>query len=75
MTIFIYKYSSFIFTGNIDLLRKYKVPLGGDQLTRVRLQEARNLRTLSVTPEKRFDDLNPIVCEMWHSKQDFLEVS
>ncbi|KAL5013819.1 hypothetical protein ScPMuIL_008089 [Solemya velum] len=33
--------------GNIDLLRKYKVPLGGDQLTRVRLQEARNLRTLS----------------------------
>ncbi|KAL5017472.1 hypothetical protein ScPMuIL_007061 [Solemya velum] len=59
--------------GNIDLLRKYKVPLGGDQLTRVRLQEARNLRTLSVTPEKRFDDLNPIVCEMWHCKQDFLE--
>lgn len=59
--------------GNIDLLRKYKVPLGGDKLTRVRLQEARNLRTLSVTPEKRFDGLNPIVCEMWHSKQDFLE--
>ncbi|KAL5016965.1 hypothetical protein ScPMuIL_006554 [Solemya velum] len=53
--------------------RKYKVPLGGDQLTRVRLQEARNLRTLSVTPEKRFDDLNPIVCEMWHCEQDFLE--
>ena len=50
------------------------MPVGGDQLTRVRLQEAKNLRTLSVTPEKRYDDLYPIVCEMWHSKQDFLEV-
>ena len=48
--------------------------VGGDQLTRVRLQEAKNLRTLSVTPEKRYDELYPIVCEMWHSKQDFLEV-
>ncbi|KAK6175941.1 hypothetical protein SNE40_014314 [Patella caerulea] len=59
--------------GSLEILRKFKVPVGGDQLTRVRLQEAKNLRTLSVSPEKKFDDLSPIVCEMWHSKQDFLE--
>lgn len=59
--------------GNIDALRRYGVPVGGDQLTRVRLQEAKNIRSLAVTPERRYDDLHPIVCEMWHSKQDFLE--
>lgn len=59
--------------GNTDILRQVKVPIGGDQLTRVRLQESKNLRTLSVSPERRFDDLHPIVFEMWHNKQDFLE--
>lgn len=59
--------------GNTDVLRKFGVPVGGDQLTRVRLQEAKNIRCLSVTPERRLDDLHPIVCEMWHNKQDFLE--
>ena len=58
----------------IDVLRKFGVPVGGDQLTRVRLQEAKNIRCRSVTPEKRLDDLHPIVCEMRHNKQDFLEV-
>lgn len=62
-------------TGNLEILRKFKVVLGGDQLTRARLQEAKNLRTISITPERRFDDLNPIVIEMWHMKQAFLEVS
>lgn len=61
--------------GDVELLRKYKCVIGGDQLTRCRLQEAKNLRTLSDTPEKTFEDLYPIVCELWHSKQDFLEVS
>lgn len=61
--------------GNVELLRIYKCVIGGDQLTRCRLQEANNLRTLSVTPEKRFEDLYQIVCELWHSKQGFLEVS
>jgi hypothetical protein len=65
----------YLCTGNADLLRKFKVPVGGDQLTRIRLQEAKNLRILSITPEKRFDDLHPIVCELWHSKQDLLEVN
>lgn len=57
------------------MLRRYGVPIGGDQLTRVRLQEARNIRSLAVTPERRYDDLHPIVCEIWHSKQDFLEMN
>lgn len=60
--------------GNSEILRKYQVVVGEDQLTRVRLQEAKNLRSISVTPERRYDDLNPIVFEMWHNKQDFLEV-
>lgn len=63
------------FRKHIDALRRYGVPVGGDQLTRVRLQEAKNIRSLAVTPERRYDDLHPIVCEMWHSKQDFLEVN
>ena len=49
--------------------------VGGDQLTRVRLQEAKNLRNIAVTPKRRFEDLNPFVVEMWHNKQDLLEVS
>lgn len=57
-------------TGNLEILRKFKVVLVGDQLTRARLQEAKYLRTISITPERRFDDLNPIVIEMWHIKQD-----
>lgn len=64
----------FSISGSEELLRKFQCVVGGDQLTKVRLQEAKNLRTLSITPEKRFDDLNPMVCELWHSKQDFLEV-
>lgn len=73
---YLYFHQTFKFaSGNIDALRRYGVPVGGDQLTRVRLQEAKNIRSLAVTPERRYDDLHPIVCEMWHSKQDFLEVN
>ncbi|XP_060578320.1 uncharacterized protein LOC132735396 [Ruditapes philippinarum] len=59
--------------GSEDTLHKYRVPVGGDQLTRVRLEEAKNLRTLATTPKKRFEDLHPFVIELWHTKQDFLE--
>ena len=61
-------------SGSEDLLQKFKVPVGGDQLTRVRLEEAKNLRTLATTPKKRFHDLHPFVIELWHVKQDYLEV-
>ena len=49
--------------------------VGGDQLTRVHLQEAKHLRNIAVTPKRRFKDLNPFVSEMWHYKQDLLEVT
>ena len=49
--------------------------VGGDQLTRVRLQDAKNLRNIAVTPKRQFEDLNPYVVEMWHNKQALLKVS
>ncbi|KAH3814500.1 uncharacterized protein LOC127835962 [Dreissena polymorpha] len=60
--------------GSEDVLHKFGVTVGGDQLTRVRLEEAKNLRALATTPNKRFEDLHPFVIELWHTKQDFLEV-
>jgi hypothetical protein len=60
--------------GDINVLKKFHVPLGGDQLTRVRLQEAKNLRCLATSPASRFEYLEPIVVELWHIKQDMLEV-
>ncbi|KAK3099953.1 hypothetical protein FSP39_012447 [Pinctada imbricata] len=65
--------SSTTLAGGNTALEKYGVLLGGDQLTRVRLDGAKDLRYLSPTPEKRFDHLKPIVCELWHLKQDSLE--
>ncbi|KAK3093760.1 hypothetical protein FSP39_019826 [Pinctada imbricata] len=59
--------------GNTDLLDKYKVTLGGDQLTRVRMQDAKDLKALSTTAQGRLAHLEPVVCELWHLKQDFLE--
>jgi hypothetical protein len=40
----------------------------------VRLEEAKNLRSLATTRKKRFENLDPIIIEFWHMKQDFLEV-
>lgn len=62
-------------SGSNSLLRKYKIVVGGYQLTRVCLEEAKQLRSLSTTPKKRFDNVHPFVIELWHTKQDFLEVS
>lgn len=50
-----YIYFSPRITGNLEILRKFKVVLMGDQLTRARLQEAKNLRAVSITPERRFE--------------------
>lgn len=48
--------------------------MGGDQLTRIRLKEAKALRGLSPDWKRRFEDLDHIVVELWHVKQDLLEV-
>lgn len=60
--------------GNISKLEKHSAIIGGDQLTRVRLQGAKHLRALAPEKRKRFEHLFPIVCEMWHIKQDLLHV-
>lgn len=56
------------------MLQKHGAVLGGDQLTRERLQNVKNIRFLALTPEGRFEHLNPIVIEHWHVKQDLLSV-
>ncbi|XP_076090697.1 uncharacterized protein LOC143062794 [Mytilus galloprovincialis] len=56
--------------GDLD---KLQVPVGGDQLTRVRLQGAKSLRAGAFTAEDRLEHLTPIVVEMFHTLQDFLE--
>ena len=53
---------------------QFRVIVDGDQLTRVRLTGAKNIRTLAPDPHKRFKPLLPFTIEMWHNKQDFLEV-
>ena len=50
------------------------IPVGGDQLTRVRLQGAKALRSGAHTKEQRLDYLYPVIIEMFHTIQDFLEV-
>ncbi|KAH3803124.1 hypothetical protein DPMN_156826 [Dreissena polymorpha] len=62
-----------LFSGSEDVLHKFGVTVVGDQLTTVRLEEAKNLCALATTPNKRFEDLHPFVIELLHTKQDFLE--
>ena len=50
------------------------VPVGGDQLTRVRLDGAKSLRAGAHTRAERFENLCPILVEMFHMQMDFLEV-
>ena len=65
---------NFDHTGTSDQLRKFKVVVGGDQLTRVRLEGAKDLRMLSISEAGRLQHLHPVICEFWHMKQDLLEV-
>ncbi|XP_033748132.1 uncharacterized protein LOC117333109 [Pecten maximus] len=56
--------------GELDHLQ---VPVGGDQLTRVRLQGAKNLVAGALTPKDRLEHLYPVIMEMFHTLQDLLE--
>lgn len=58
-----------------DEFDKLRVPVGGDQLTRVRLDGAKCLRLGSPSARESFDNLFPVVIEMFHTQMDFLEVS
>lgn len=53
---------------------KVMVTVGGDQLTRVRLDSAKNLRAGVHSSIERFEHLHPIVEELFHVQQDLLEV-
>lgn len=57
-----------------DPLVNIKVPCFGDQLTRVRLAGATDLRAGSHTPQDRLDHLYPFRIVDWHTKRSFLKV-
>ena len=57
-----------------DPLANVKVPCFGDQLTRVRLAGAKDLRAGSHTPQDRLDHIYPLRIVDWHSKRSFLKV-
>lgn len=56
------------------MLDEFGVIASGDQLTKVRFEGAKKLRLMSPTTSGRLDHLRPVVIELWHLKQDYLEV-
>ncbi|XP_046578506.1 LOW QUALITY PROTEIN: uncharacterized protein LOC124286205 [Haliotis rubra] len=52
---------------------RLRVPLGGDRMSRVRLQGVKALKEETHTVQSRFDQLEPVIVEMFHILQDFLE--
>ena len=69
-----YKNSLFDLSLTANELEKLQVPVGGDQLTRVRFQGAKALRDGCHTVQERLEQLNPIIIELFHTLQDFLDV-
>ena len=57
-----------------DPLAHVKVPVYGDQLTRVRLAGAKDLRGGCHTARDRTDHVYPVKCADWHCKRSFLKV-
>lgn len=57
-----------------DPLPKVRIPCVGDQLTRVRLPGAKDLRAGCHTPQDRLDYLYPFRIVDWHTKRSFLKV-
>ena len=57
-----------------DPLANVKIPCYGDQLTRVRLAGAKDLRAGCHTPQDRLDHLYPFRIVDWHTKRSFLKV-
>lgn len=55
-------------------LDKLKIPVGGDQLTRVRLQGAKACQDGALTAADRLEHMEPIIVEMFHTLQDLLEI-
>jgi hypothetical protein len=59
---------------NSDPLQNVKVPCYGDQLSRVRLAGAKDLRSGCHTARDRFDHIYPFQIVDWHTKRSFLKV-
>jgi hypothetical protein len=57
-----------------DPLHGVKIPCFGDQLTRVRLAGAKDLRAGCHSPKQRLDHLYPFCIVDWHTKRSFLKV-
>ncbi len=57
-----------------DPLSGVKIPCFGDQLTRVRLTGAKDLRARCHTARQRLDHLYPFCIVDWHTKRSFLKV-
>ena len=57
-----------------DPVRNLKIPCFGDQLTRVRLAGAKDLRSGSHTPRDRFEHIHPVRIVDWDTQRSFLKV-
>jgi hypothetical protein len=57
-----------------DPLHGVKIPCFGDQLTRVRLAGAKDLRAGCHSPKQRLDHLYPFCIVDWHTKRSYLKV-
>ena len=57
-----------------DVLTGVRIPCYGDQLTRVRLAGAKDLRAGCHSPRQRIDHIYPYRIVDWHSKRSFLKV-
>ena len=57
-----------------DPLAKVRVPCYGDQITRVRIAGAKDLRAGCHTARDQISHIYPIKCADWHCKRSFLKV-
>ena len=65
------------FTPNddVDPLQGVQCSFGGDQLTRVRAAGAADLKAGNGNTAGRFEHLKPFICEKFHTRASFVQVS
>lgn len=66
----------FIYLFSEDDFNKHEtIPIGGDQLVRVRLDAAKGLCAGAHTKQDRLEVFNPVLEEFFHVTQDYVHVS